>query len=166
MRTTDVYPAYHTDIDNYDYQSRLIDPRLETTRVYTNLVSELVLQLSSLTRLPLDVRGLASTVSDSFNTLKSYLTQATFKDMKLLGKYFYFISYYVEHYGKFMFVCYLKVSILDEAMIRYTSAVSHTLVLNKVFSVLNSAQIYFKALSGFCCKRWNKKMDFICGKIF
>ena len=83
-----MYPAYHTDIDSYDYLSRLIDPKFETVQLYANLVSELVLQLSSLTRLPFDVRGLASAVSDSFNTLKSYLTQATFKDLKLLGKHY------------------------------------------------------------------------------
>jgi len=64
------YPAYHTVIDNFDYIERFVDPSLSAHVSIAQLAAEIVLQLSSSARLPLDVRELADTLETEYDALQ------------------------------------------------------------------------------------------------
>jgi hypothetical protein len=63
------YPAYHTSIDGFDYVKRYIDPTFSSHVSITKLVAEVVLQLASSSRLPLDVRELADVLETEYDSL-------------------------------------------------------------------------------------------------
>lgn len=64
------YPAYHTVVDNSDYMERFIDPSFSAHVSLTQLAADVVLQMSSLLRLPLDVRELADTLELEYDSLQ------------------------------------------------------------------------------------------------
>jgi len=64
------YPAYHTVIDNSDYMERFIDPSFSAHVSLTQLAADIVLQMSSSVRLPLDVRELADTLELEYDSLQ------------------------------------------------------------------------------------------------
>jgi len=64
------YPAYHTVVDSFDYVQRFIDPSFSAHCSLTQLVADVVLQMSSSARLPLDVRELADTLEMEYDSLQ------------------------------------------------------------------------------------------------
>jgi len=64
------YPAYHTVVDNFDYMEKFVDPSLSAHVSLTQLVADVVLQMSSSARLPLDVRELADTLEMEYDSLQ------------------------------------------------------------------------------------------------
>jgi len=64
------YPAYHTVIDNSDYMERFIDPSFSAHVSLAQLAADIVLQLSSSVRLPLDIRELADTLELEYDSLQ------------------------------------------------------------------------------------------------
>jgi len=64
------YPTYHTVVDNFDYMERFIDPSMSAHVSLTQLVADIVLQISSSARLPLDVRELADTLEMEYDSLQ------------------------------------------------------------------------------------------------
>ena len=64
------YPSYHTVVDNYDYMERFVDPSFSAHVSLTQLTADIVLQMSSSARLPLDVRELADTLEMEYDSLQ------------------------------------------------------------------------------------------------
>jgi len=64
------YPSYHTVVDNFDYMERFVDPSLSAHVSLSQLAADVVLQMSSSARLPLDVRELADTLEMEYDSLQ------------------------------------------------------------------------------------------------
>ena len=64
------YPAYHTVIDNSDYMEQFVDPSFSAHVSITQLAADIILQMSSSVRLPLDVRELADTLELEYDSLQ------------------------------------------------------------------------------------------------
>lgn len=64
------YPARHTAIDTYEYVKRFVDPTFVAHETLAQFIGEIVLQLLSYVRLPLDVRELAETLEQEYNSLQ------------------------------------------------------------------------------------------------
>lgn len=94
------FPAYHTVVDNFDYMERFVDPSLSAHVSLTQLVADVILQMSTSARLPLDVREIADTLEMEYDSLQQE-GMDHFKD--LLGIYlihslicFYFFMYSIR----------------------------------------------------------------------
>jgi len=64
------YPAYHTVVDNPDYVERFVDRSFSAHVSLAQLAADIVLQMSSSVRLPLDVRELADTLELEYDSLQ------------------------------------------------------------------------------------------------
>lgn len=65
------YPAYHTSLDNMQYMVRFIDPTFRAHATLARTIGEMTLRLSTLAKLPMDVRELAATLEEEYNGLYS-----------------------------------------------------------------------------------------------
>jgi len=64
------YPAYHTVIDSFDYMERFVDPSSSAHVSLTQLTADVLLQMASSPRLPVDVRELADTLEMEYDSLQ------------------------------------------------------------------------------------------------
>ena len=71
----DCKPYRNTAIDNFNTTSNFLDPGFKGHEVMAQIVAELVLQLASHTRLPLDPRELAHTLTEAYDEIHPLVTK-------------------------------------------------------------------------------------------
>lgn len=64
-----------------------MDPHFLATEAMARFVTEMVVQLSSSTKIPFDARELAQSLEDEFNELRATLTLNGMKFLNKLGRY-------------------------------------------------------------------------------
>lgn len=62
-------PVFRTSVDTFDYVHRFVDPTFEAHKAMVGFISELVLQLSTSQRLPLDVHELSTALEEELKVL-------------------------------------------------------------------------------------------------
>ncbi|SRR6218665_973635 len=62
-------PVFRTSVDTFDYVHRFVDPTFEAHKAMVGFISDMVLQLSTLQRLPLDVHELSTALEVELKVL-------------------------------------------------------------------------------------------------
>ena len=79
------FPVYHTPLDTFEHLQESVDPGFKATNLVLKFTAELLLQLSSLTKLPFDVREMADFLEEEFDSLRASLNTAKSSHLDSLG---------------------------------------------------------------------------------